>query len=317
MAALTDGGTLAPPRAIEDHLVTQFLTTPEKIIELDANAYKSIVSEEIWGNGDAKHIKERAMQHAIRTVESARKASINVVVGFVGSPIWHRVYQFQPAFGKVPIPDFKPLATEDEIAAGFRQAAKELQPLLKACAKNGVFYALEVHPTEIAFDYYTTLRFVDALEKEDKETAKWFGINFDPSHFIKQGIDPVAVLENLPPSLIKYVHVKDAVNHLIGLPLQGNLKGNLNSHLPFGDPRRASDFALPGEGNAVWAGTRGIFTVFNKIGYDGPNEIEYEQAGIERFSGVKKAADFVKACQSQIGAGFEKAFDRASQPSQS
>lgn len=297
-AVLTHGGKLAKPVAIENHLVTQFLTTPKQIIELDADDYKSILPPEIWGDGEPSGVKSRAMEQAIKTVISAKNAKINVVVGFVGSPIWHKVYQFPPT---------------SKIDAGFKQAAKELQPLLRACAENGVYYALEVHPTEIAFDYYTTLMLVDALEKEDPNTAKWFGINFDPSHFIKQGVDPVAVLENLSPSLIKYVHVKDAVNHLAGLPLQGNLKSNLNSHLGFGDPRRASDFALPGEGHAVWNGPRGIFEILNKIGYDGPAEIEYEHAARDRFEGVQEAARFVKNSQRKIGEGFEAAFDRSKQ----
>ncbi len=50
-------------------------------------------------------------------------------------------------------------------------------------------FAHEVHPSEIAYDYWTTKR---ALEAVDHRPA--FGLNFDPSHFVWQDLDPVGFL---------------------------------------------------------------------------------------------------------------------------
>ncbi len=56
-----------------------------------------------------------------------------------------------------------------------------------------VKFALEVHPTEIAFDIYTAEMAIDALDGREE-----FGFNFDPSHLHWQGVDPVKFLYKFP-----------------------------------------------------------------------------------------------------------------------
>ena len=53
-------------------------------------------------------------------------------------------------------------------------------------------FALEVHPTEIAFDIASAQRALEAVDHHPR-----FGFNFDPSHFAYQGVDYVT----LPPHL--------------------------------------------------------------------------------------------------------------------
>ena len=101
----------------------------------------------------------------------------------------------------------------------------------------GVKFALEVHPTEIAFDYWTTKRLFEKFEY--RETL---GLNFDPSHLIWQGVTPHLFLRDFGDR-IYHVHMKDAAVTLDGR------SGILGSHLPFGDAKRGWNFRSLGHGD--------------------------------------------------------------------
>ena len=98
-------------------------------------------------------------------------------------------------------------------------------------------FALEVHPSEIAYDIATAQR---ALESVDFHPA--FGFNFDPSHLLWQGIDPAIFIDKFPDHIF-HVHAKDVI-----LRTNGE-RGVLGSHLPFGDNRRGWDFRSVGRGD--------------------------------------------------------------------
>ncbi len=122
------------------------------------------------------------------------------------------------------------------IEAGFKLFAERFNPILDVFGECGVKFALEVHPTEIAFDIYTAQRALEAVGHREE-----FGFNFDPSHLIWQGIDPVEFIRAFPDR-IYHMHVKDAITTLNGR------SGILSSHINFGDPRRGWDFRSPGRG---------------------------------------------------------------------
>ncbi len=119
---------------------------------------------------------------------------------------------------------------------GFQLFAERWNPILDVFDECGVKFALEVHPTEIAFDIYTAERALEALDNREE-----FGFNFDPSHLIWQGVDPVEFIRAFPDR-IYHVHMKDAIVTLNGT------SGILASHLNFGDPRRGWDFRSLGRG---------------------------------------------------------------------
>lgn len=235
------GGQLMRPTHIEGHIAGQMTLTPSEIIRLSPESYGGLAAEysplaEAITNGAWDDINEIALKYQIDLVQAAANAEVDTVIGFLGSNIWHLFYRF-PDCGK-------------DIDAGYKHAAKFIQPLLKKCADTGVAFALEVHPTEIAFDYQTLLRFVEELEAVDKTTAKMFKVNVDPSHFIKQGIDPAAVLRKLPVELLRRIHIKGAAYNLgrMASPQRnGNLDSALNSMLPYGDLNRGSDFKVAGD----------------------------------------------------------------------
>ena len=96
-----------------------------------------------------------------------------------GTARFHRVYQ-----GWKYLYSF-PQTTEQMVNDGFNQIVELWTPILDEFKKYDVKFALEVHPGEIAFDYYSTKRLLELFSDRPE-----FGLNFDPSHLIWQGIKP-------------------------------------------------------------------------------------------------------------------------------
>ncbi|MEN0109298.1 MAG: sugar phosphate isomerase/epimerase family protein, partial [Planctomycetota bacterium] len=168
---------------------------------------------------------------------------------------------------------------ESMIDDGYADFARRWNPILDVFDECGVRFALEVHPTEIAFDLYSTERALDAIERREA-----FGFNFDPSHLLWQGVNPVEFLRAFPDR-VYHVHVKDAIVTLDGRT------GILASHLNFGDPRRGWDFRSPGHGGVQFGE---IIRALNVLGYDGPLSVEWEDSGMDREHGARDAAAFVR-----------------------
>ena len=233
--------------------------------------------------GDAE--KKRAW--AVETMKNAPKAAknlgIDIVNGFTGSSIWHMLYSFPPV-------------TDQMIDDGFAYFAKMWNPILDVFDKYGVKFALEVHPTEIAFDIVTAKRAIEAVDGR-----KTFGFNFDPSHLLWQMVDPVCFIREFSDR-IYHVHMKDAA-----LQLDGR-SGILASHLNFGRQDRGWDFRSLGHGDVNF---EEIIRALNHIGYNGPLSVEWEDCGMQREHGAQEAVDFVKSVDfSPSTVVFDSAFDK-------
>jgi sugar phosphate isomerase/epimerase len=66
-----------------------------------------------------------------------------------------------------------------------------------------VNFALEVHPTEIAFDIASAQRALDSLQGHRR-----FGFNFDPSHLAYQGVDYIRFIRTFGGRIFN-AHMKD------------------------------------------------------------------------------------------------------------
>jgi sugar phosphate isomerase/epimerase len=264
--------------AISNHLVGQAVC--DKIDE----RHKAILPPHVWGDGHPEGVNYRAAEELKNTARAAQKLGVSVVNGFTGSAIWPLLYSFPP----VP---------ESMIDAGFKQFADRWHPILDVFAECGVRFALEVHPTEIAFDIYSAKRTLEAIGHREE-----FGFNFDPSHLLWQGVDPVEFLREFP-NRIYHMHVKDAIVTLNGR------SGILGSHLNFGDPRRGWDFRSPGRGGVNF---EEIIRALNQLNYQGPLSVEWEDCGMEREHGAREAAEFVKRLDfAPSNVAFDAAFDSA------
>jgi sugar phosphate isomerase/epimerase len=265
--------------AISAHLVGQAILDP-----IDAR-HKAILPAYVWGDGNPKGVNERAVEELKQTARAAKKFGVDVVNGFTGSSIWHLNYSFPPV----------PASMIDD---GFKLLAERFNPILDVFGECGVKFALEVHPTEIAFDIHTAEMALDALGYREE-----FGFNFDPSHLHWQGVDPVQFIRTFPDR-IYHVHIKDAIVNLSGKA------GILASHLNFGDHRRGWDFRSPGRGGVNF---EEIIRALNDIQYSGPLSIEWEDMGMERTFGAREACEFTKRLDfSPSNRAFDSAFDDAS-----
>jgi sugar phosphate isomerase/epimerase len=137
-----------------------------------------------------------------------------------------------------------------------------------------VKFGLEVHPSEIAYDFWSTRRTLEAIENRPA-----FGINFDPSHLYWQMVDPVEFVYEFKDR-IYHMHVKESIRNLNGR------NGILGSHLFFGDHRRGWDFVSPGRGGVPF---ERVFRALNDVGYAGPLSIEWEDNGMNREQGAPEA----------------------------
>jgi sugar phosphate isomerase/epimerase len=246
--------------AIGAHLIGQAVCDP-----ID-DRHRSIVPAEIWGDGDPKGVRDRATRRMKDTARAAAALEVRVVTGFTGSPIWRLLYPFPPN-------DW------DAIDRGYEQFAQLWTPIIDVFEAEGVQFALEVHPTEIAYDFVTTRLAIEAIGQR-----AGFALNIDPSHFVAQFLDPAAFILEYRDR-IAHVHIKDAKRRLNGR------RSILGSHLEFGDPERGWTFVSPGHGDVDFDE---LVRALNHIGYAGPLSIEWEDAGMEREWGAKEALEFVR-----------------------
>jgi len=266
--------------AISNHLVGQ------AVLDLIDPRHQAILPAHVWGDGNPGGVNARAAEELKDTARAAQKLGVGVVNGFTGSSIWHLLYSFPPVPPKM-------------IDDGFKLLAERFNPILDVFGECGVKFALEVHPTEIAFDLYTAERALKALDHREE-----FGFNFDPSHLIWQGVDPVEFIRRFPDR-IYHVHMKDAIVKLDGR------SGILASHLNFGDPRRGWDFRSLGRGRVNF---EEIIRALNDIGYQGPLSVEWEDSGMDRDHGAREACQYVRRMDfAPSRVAFDAAFDKAEQ----
>jgi len=215
---------------------------------------------------DEKAMREWAIGEVSDTIKAAKNLGIKIITGFMGSPIWNYWYSF-------------PQTTQEMVDAGFQTIVDRWTPLFDEMDAAGIKFALEVHPTEIAFDYYSFVKLLDAFKGR-----KTLGMNFDPSHLLWQGMTPHLMIRHLPDR-VYHVHIKDAAVTLDGLT------GILGSHVEFGDTSRGWNFRSPGRGHVDF---NEIIRELNQIGYDGPLSVEWEDSGMDRLDGGREACAFTK-----------------------
>jgi len=274
--------------AISNHLVGQAVC--DNIDE----RHKSILPEHVWGDGKPEGVRRRAAEEMMNTARAARKffdaappavkkqLKRVVVNGFTGSSIWPILYSFPP---NLP----------DQVEKGFKDFAKRWKPILDVFEQEDVYFALEVHPTEIAFDIATAERALEAIGGHER-----FGFNYDPSHLGYQGVDYVAFIRRFGGRIF-HCHMKDV--YWAETPCEAGVFGG---HLDFGDRRRYWDFRSLGRGSIDF---EAIIRALNEVGYDGPLSVEWEDPGMDREHGAAEACEFVRALDFAPSAiAFDAAF---------
>ena len=273
--------------AISNHLVGQAIC--DNIDE----RHKAILPPDVYGDGEPEGVRTRAADRMKETARACRlfmdarpeKSPFPAVVnGFTGSSIWHSIYAFPPT-------------TQAYWDKGFEDFAHRFLPILAVFDEVDVNFALEVHPTEIAFDIASAQRAVEAVQGH-----KRFGFNYDPSHLGYQGVDYVKFIRTFG-GRIYHAHMKDAWwGHGDGTV------GVFGGHTDFADPRRFWDFRSVGRGDVKF---EEIMVALNDVGYDGPLSIEWEDSRMDREHGATESAAFVKKLDfKRSDIAFDAQFDR-------
>jgi len=247
--------------AISTHLVGQCVCDP-----IDER-HKGILPDYIWGDGDPEGVRQRAAAEIIKTGQVAKMLGLDTVIGFTGSPIWHMLYSF-------------PSVSQATLDKGYEDFARRWIPILDEYQKMGVKFALEVHPTEIAFDIATARRALKALNYHPA-----FGFNYDPSHLGYQGVDYVKFIYEFSDRIF-HVHMKD----VYWSEQPGDI-GVFGGHTEFGDNRRYWNFRSIGRGKIDF---ENIIRALNDIKYRGPLSVEWEDSGMNREMGAEEACEFVR-----------------------
>ena len=247
--------------AISNHLVGQ------AVCDRIDDRHRAILPQRVWGDGAPEGVQRRAAEEMQRTARAAARLGVSVVNGFTGSSIWPLLYAFPPV-------------TPAMIDAGFADFAARWTPILDVFAEAGVRFALEVHPTEIAFDISSAERALEAIGHHPA-----FGFNYDPSHFAYQGVDYVAFIERFGEHIL-HAHMKDV--WWSEVPRRSGVFGG---HLDFGHPDRFWDFRSLGRGRVDFDG---VVRALNRVGYTGPLSVEWEDAGMDREAGAREACAFVR-----------------------
>ncbi|HOB64651.1 MAG: sugar phosphate isomerase/epimerase [Clostridiales bacterium] len=150
-------------------------------------------------------------------------------------------------------------------------------------AKNaGVKHiALEMHPGFCVYNPETLMRL-------RKAAGEMIGANFDPSHLIWQGIDPVLAIKTLG-SAIYHFHAKDTAIDKYNTALNGVLDTKHYTD----ELGRSWIFRTVGYGSdtVVW---KEMISALSKVGYTGAISIEHEDSLMTPVEGLKKAIKFIK-----------------------
>jgi sugar phosphate isomerase/epimerase len=155
------------------------------------------------------------------------------------------------------------------------------QKLADFAKGEGVRLAVELHGNQLVYNVATLLRL-------RKEIGKTVGANFDPSHLMWMGADPLAAIDALGDA-IYHTHAKDT---FINKPVC-----DVNSRLENGSlmniPGRAWSYITLGFGNGegFW---RDFCYRLRMNGYDGWLSIEHEDAMLSREEGVRKSVELLK-----------------------
>ncbi|KAB1640233.1 sugar phosphate isomerase/epimerase family protein [Gulosibacter chungangensis] len=141
--------------------------------------------------------------------------------------------------------------------------------------------AVEMHANQLVYN-------VPSLLHLRREIGDIVGANFDPSHLMWMGADPLEAVAALSGA-IYHVHAKDT-----RIEQAAAVRSRLE-YLTVDHPlERSWNYVTVGRGNAV-AFWRELISELQKAGYDDALSIEHEDAQVSGADGVREAAATLKA----------------------
>ncbi|MEO8091415.1 MAG: sugar phosphate isomerase/epimerase [bacterium] len=214
---------------------------------------------------------EEKLRFAIERSKLAPKVAaaleVETVAGFVGSHVWGHWYNHDPQMVEI-------------YEEGWDLFAERWNPILDEYRTEGVRFALEVHPVQIAYNIETAARALEALDHRPE-----FGFNFDPSHLVWQLIDPCLFVTEFADR-IYHAHAKDTELVARNLARSGILSGG-----PWERIDRGVRFRCPGWGDIDW---HRLVSALFEVGYDGMLAYEHEDPIISADDAAEKCVNFLR-----------------------
>ena len=155
-----------------------------------------------------------------------------------------------------------------------------------AAEAPGVTICLELHPGASAYSPGSYLRLAE-------HAGPNLGVNFDPSHFWWQGIDPLCVIDELGDS-IGFAHAKDTLIH----PDRVRKNGFIDWRFPVNPDEATWHFAAVGTGHSreEWSH---LLAALRAAGFDGDVSIEHEDPRMRPEEGIDASLDALRAALAQ------------------
>ena len=139
---------------------------------------------------------------------------------------------------------------------------------------------IEQHAHQLVYNTETLLRLRD-------EVGNTVGVNFDPSHMLWMGGEPLTAIRPLAKA-IYHVHAKDTrIDH------DNRRVNTLFEHKPNAQvSKRSWNYVTLGYGQdeSFW---RDFVTLLKQVGYDDVLSIEHEDQSMMPLEGVRKTVDFL------------------------
>lgn len=217
---------------------------------------------EVRGNRNARQA------WAVEQLKMCAKASENMGLTehatFSGALAWPFWYPF-------------PQRDQNLIDEAFSELARIWKPILDVYEECGVDLCFELHPTEDLYDGVTFEMFYEAVNKHPR-----CAINYDASHFVKQGLDYLQFIDFYHEH-IKMFHVKDSEFNPTGK------QGFLSGYQPW-LKRAARDRSL-GDGQTDFGK---VFSKFTEYGFEGWCVYEWEDCIEHPEDAAPKGAQFIR-----------------------
>ena len=212
-----------------------------------------------------------------RTVRLAAQLEVPVVVTFSGCPGDHAAAR-HPNWITTPWPP----EYLDVLAWQWEASAVPYWTEAAAFARShAVKVAIEPHPGFLVYNVETAQRLRSAAGPN-------LGVNFDPSHFYWQGMDPVVTIGALGDAIF-HVHAKDVALNAQNIALNGVLDTKSYRRMA----ERSWLFRSVGWGHDELAWKQ-IVSALRLTGYDYVLSIEHEDALASVGQGLQSAVDLLQ-----------------------
>jgi sugar phosphate isomerase/epimerase len=217
-----------------------------------------------------------AVEQMLAAATASRHLGLTTSVSFTGALAWPFVYPW-------------PQRPAGLIETSFAELARRWVPIFDAYQEAGCRIGFELHPGEDVFDGVTFERFLEASGHHPACC-----INYDPSHFLLQGLDYLQFIDIYHERIVAF-HVKDAEFNPTGR------QGFYSGFQPWVD--RAARFRSLGDGQVDFAG---VFSKLAQYDYDSWAVLEWECCLKHPEDGAREGAAFIDAHIIRV---TEKAFD--------